>query len=92
MPSKNVPKHLIPLLRGAVDTFVTNPIIFLPFITIAFVQLMVLEILYFTQQFPLAVFFNPIINTLWGERFTRYPYNFEILPKLFQNALRKFSG
>jgi len=85
MPSKKFPKQLIPLLRGSVDTFVNNPIILIPFITIAFVQLLVLEVLYFSPRFPLSSFFNPIIWTKWGMQFIHYPNNILILPKLFQN-------
>jgi hypothetical protein len=85
MPSKKVPKHLMVLLRGSVDAFVNSPIILLPFITIAFVQLFVLEVLYFSPRFPLSAFFNPIVGTLWGAEFTHYPNNILLLPKLFQN-------
>jgi len=86
MPSKKVPRHLIPHLRGSIDVFVTNPVILIPFLSIAFFQLLALEILYFAPRFPLAVFFNPIVQTLWGEQFVHYPNNFMILPKLFQNV------
>jgi len=86
MPSKKVPGHLIPLLRGSIDTYVTNPVILIPFLSIAFVQLLALEILYFAPRYPLAAFFNPIVQTLWGERFVHYPNNLLILPKLFQNV------
>jgi len=85
MPSKMVPRQLMPLLKGAVDAFYNNPIILLPFITIAFVQLLALEILYFSPRFPLSSFFNPIVGTLWGMEFTHYPNSILILPKLFQN-------
>jgi len=85
MPSKKVLKQLIPLIKGSVDTFVNNPIILLPFLTIAFVQLLALEILYFLPRFPLSAFFNPIIGTLWGTEFIHYPKNVLIIPKLFQN-------
>ncbi|MCK5014298.1 MAG: hypothetical protein KAS66_10800 [Candidatus Omnitrophica bacterium] len=86
MPRKKVPKELVGLLRGAINTFTTHPIILVPFVTIAFVQVFVLEILYFVPRFPLSDFFNPIIRTLWGEEFIHYPSNFIILPKLFQYA------
>jgi len=59
MPSKKIPRQFMPLLKGAVDTVFNNPIILLPFITIAFVQLFALEILYFSPRFPLSSFFNP---------------------------------
>jgi len=83
MPSKKVPKHLVPLLKGSVDTFINNPIILIPFITIAFVQLFALEVLYFSPRFPLSTFFNPIIATLWGADFIHYPNNVIIIQKLF---------
>jgi len=87
MPLKKAPKHhIIPQLRGAIDTFVNNPVILIPFLTIAFIQLLILEMLYFFPRFPLSMFFNPIVTTLWGGEFVHYPNNFIILPKLFQNA------
>ena len=84
--SQRTLKQLTPLLRGSVETFTSNPLILTPFLTIAFVQLLVLEILYFAPQYPLSVFFNPLVGTLWGEEFVHYPDNFLILPKLFQNT------
>jgi len=86
MPSKKAPRHIVPLLRGAIDTFVNNPVILIPFLTIAFIQLLILEMLYFFPRFPLSMFFNPIVSTLWGSEYIHYPNNFIILPKLFQNA------
>lgn len=86
MPLKRVPKQLIPLLMGSVDTYMANPVILVPFVTLAFIQLLVLEILYFSPQYPLSVFFNPIVHTLWGEEYVHYPSNFLILPKLFQSV------
>lgn len=86
MPRRKIPKDLVALLNGAISTFIAHPIILFPFVIIAFLQLFILETLYFAQRFPLAVFFNPIVRTLWGEEFIRYPNNFLILPKLFQYA------
>src|SRR3989338_4563138 len=86
MAMKNTSKQLVPLLRGAVNTFISRPIILLPFMTIAFIQLVILELLYFAPRFPMSAFFNPIVQTLWGEKFTHYPNNFIVLPKLFQYA------
>jgi len=84
MPFKKVPTRVIPLLRGSVDTLFNNPIILFPFLTTGFIQLLILEMLYFSPRFPLAGFFNPIVKTLWGEKFIHYPHNIVILPKLFQ--------
>src|SRR3990167_8068562 len=86
MPIKNVPKQLIPLLKGSVDTYIAHPVILIPFLTLAFIQLLILEILFFFPRYPLSVFFNPIVRTLWGEGFVHFPNNYLILPKLFQNA------
>ena len=86
MSSKKVSKQIIPLLREAVNACAANPVILIPFITLAFVQLLALEILYFFPRFPLSVFLNPVVQTLWGGEFVHYPNNFLILPKLFQNV------
>ena len=83
-PAK-APQRFNLLLRSSIDTFINNPVILIPFATIAFIQLLAIEILYFAPCFPLSAFFNPIIKALWGGEFTHYPNNFLILPKLFQN-------
>lgn len=86
MPARKVPKHLISLLKGSVDTYIAHPVILIPFVTIAFIQLLVLEILYFSPRFPLSIFFNPVVKSLWGGQYVHYPANFLVLPKLFQNV------
>jgi hypothetical protein len=60
--------------------------IFYPFIIIVFINLLVLEILYFLPRYPLSVFFTPIISRIWGEQFMHYPMNLMLLPKLFYYA------
>ncbi len=80
------PKQIIPLLRESVNSFVANPIILFPFIATAFIQLFVLEIIYFSPRFPLVRFFGPVIRRLEGEIYLHYPYSFMILPKWFQAA------
>lgn len=79
-------KQLIPLLKEAVNSFVANPIILLPFITTAFIQMLVLEIIYFAPRFPLVHFFGPIIRRMEGEAYLHYPQHLLILPKWFQTA------
>ncbi len=86
MSPKNTNKQLIPLLRESINSYIANPIILLPFITIAFIQLLVLEVIYFAPQFPLVKFFGPLIQRLEGEAFLHYPQNLIILPKWFQTA------
>ncbi len=67
MTKKNADKQLMPLLTGAVNACVANPIILFPFVTAAFIQLFILEILYFSPRFPLSTFFGPIIRTFWSD-------------------------
>jgi hypothetical protein len=86
MNHKNTNKQLIPLLRESINSYIANPIILLPFVTIAFIQMLILEILYFAPQFPLVTFFGPLIQKLEGEVFLHYPQNLIILPKWFQTA------
>ena len=40
--------------------------IFYPFIIIVFINLFVLEILYFSARYPLSIFFAPIIGRIFG--------------------------
>ncbi len=77
-------KQLVPLLKEAVNSFVSNPIILFPFVTTAFIQLFVLEIIYFSPRFPLVYFFGPIIRRMEGEAYLHYPQHLFILPKWFQ--------
>ena len=79
-------KKIIPLLRESVNSFVANPIILFPFVTTAFIQLFILEIIYFAPRFPLVYFFGPIIRRMAGEAYLHYPQHLLILPKWFQTA------
>lgn len=86
MASSNPKRQLIPLLRESLNIYMSNPLILLPFVTIAFIQLLVLEVLYFAPSFPLVRFFGPLIQKLEGETYLHYPQSFLILPKWFQIA------
>ena len=77
-------KKIFPSLKNALVTLFSHPAIIVPFIVIAFIQLLILEIVYFIPRYPLNMFFEPIITKLWGEQFMHYPYNIAIMPKLFQ--------
>ena len=79
-------KKVFPLLKSSIDTILSNWIILLPYITIVFIQLFILEILYFSNRFPLKIFFGPIIRTLSKENFLHYPLNLFLLPELFQQV------
>ena len=75
--------NLAVLLSGAANIIKAHPHILYPLCLYAFLQLFVLEILYFSPRFPLSAFFGPLITTLWGGTFLHYPFNFILLPKLF---------
>ncbi len=77
-------KQIIPLLRESVNSLVANPIILLPFMTVAFFQMLLLEIIYFSSQFPLVHFFGPIIRRTVGETYLHYPKHLLLLPQWFQ--------
>ena len=79
-------KQLIPLIRGAIGTLVEHPIILFPFLTIAFFQLLTVEILYFSIRPPLSSFFAPIITWKFGGQFLHYPLNYIAVLKLFHYA------
>jgi hypothetical protein len=60
-----------------------NPIILMPFVFIAFLELLALEFIYFSSMVPLSYIANPIIRKFFGENFLHYPANLVILPRLF---------
>ena len=76
--------QLLVYLKEAVQVILRNPVTLYPLATIIFVHLLVLEILYFANRFPLIKFFGPIIERRWGETYLHYPFNFEVIPRLFQ--------
>ena len=80
------PPDFLALLKTSVNTILANPLILFPFCTIAFVQLFVLEILYFVPRYPLTVFFGPIIRKLWAESYLHYPNYLVLLPELFHKV------
>src|SRR3989338_2212655 len=71
------------LLSSAVNILMARPVILYPLCLYAFLQLLILEILYFSACFPLSLFFAPLIKRLWSDAFLHYPFNFILLPKLF---------
>ncbi|MFC1699696.1 hypothetical protein ACFL1I_07065 [Candidatus Omnitrophota bacterium] len=64
----------------------TNPVVILPFLIIAFLEALALEIIYFAPRKPLAYLFSPVIRKMFGEPFNHYPSNFLAMPKLFYYA------
>ncbi|VAX35404.1 Electron transport complex protein RnfD [hydrothermal vent metagenome] len=85
MPS-NKPLHKQPLaiLKASSCSLISHPVILFPFCISAFIQLLVLEILYFAPRYPLNTIFGLIIERIWGKAYLHYPFNLTLLPKLFQ--------
>ncbi len=79
-------KKVFPLLKSSIDAIFTNPAILFPYATLVFIQLFILEILYFSNRTPLDQFFAPLIRTIWKENFLHYPMNLFLLPELFQEV------
>jgi hypothetical protein len=68
---------------AAFELIVTKPIIIFPFIIIALLETMVLELAYFSTRPPISGISVPIIRKFFGEPFVHYPGILIILPKLF---------
>lgn len=79
-------KQPLSLLRSALNTLIEKPIVLFPFSILVFIQLLILEILFFAPRFPLIKIFGPIIRNLAGEVYLHYPFNFTVLSGWFQNT------
>ena len=86
MNKENAVSRPLALFKLALDTLDRNPVILYPLVILAALQLAILALLYFANQYPLSNFFDPLIARLWSERFLRYPLNLLLLPKLFYYA------
>jgi len=85
---KKIPERkILPLLSNTLYILRENKIILFPYMIILFLQLLLLEILYFFPRYPLNKFFNPIVSKLWSDHYLHYPLNFVLLPKLYQYLL-----
>ena len=63
-----------------------DPTLFILFSIIAFLDLLALLVLFFAPTPPVSYILAPIIRNFWSEKFLHYPYNFSLLPKLFNCA------
>ncbi len=83
MQKNAIYRHPVAVLKVSLGILAGHPVIFYPFILIALLQLLALEMLYFLPRYPLVIFFGPVVRRIWHETFLHYPYNFILLPKLF---------
>lgn len=74
------------LLGASMSCLFKNPKILYPFAILAFVQLLLMQILFFAPRFPLAMFFGPIIMRIKGAAYMQYPLNFDLMNHWFQSA------
>lgn len=61
---------------------VKNPSVLMPFVIIAFLETLALELIYFSTRKPILLFSGPIIKKFFGEPFLHYPANLILLPKI----------
>jgi len=85
MSTKISIKQSFNLLRNSIDLLFKNPQILYPFGVLAFIQLLLMEVLFFSTRFPLVKVFGPIIERLRGAVFLRYPFNFDLISSVFQD-------
>ena len=82
-------KHIqnpMTLLHSSYNILLNHPNILHPIVILGFIQLIALEILYFSIRFPLNSFFSPIIKVRWDQSFLHYPLNLLLLPSLLYEA------
>ena len=68
------------------NLIVKKPIVLLPFIIVAFLEFLALELIYFSSRSPLVKICGPIVRKFYGEAFLHYPGNLVLLPKLLYYA------
>ncbi len=76
----------INILRTTISLYKNNKTIFTPYIVLVFINLLFLQILYFSPKYPLSAFFSQITSRIFGEQFLHYPYDLTLLPKLYYYA------
>src|SRR3989339_693704 len=63
-----------------------DPRILLPFLCIVLFQYATLLTLFFAPRPPFSIVLAPVIRAFWGDQFLHYPYNFLLLPQLYNYA------
>ncbi|MFA5145931.1 MAG: hypothetical protein WC515_00910 [Candidatus Omnitrophota bacterium] len=66
-----------------VELMAKNPRVLMPFIFIAFFEILALELIYFSPRWPISLVVDPIVKKFFGEGLTHYPAHLAILGKLF---------
>ncbi|MBL7068992.1 MAG: hypothetical protein ISS34_03970 [Candidatus Omnitrophica bacterium] len=71
---------------AALELLAARPIVLMPFLVLALIQGLFLELLYFSSRRPLSFIADPLIRKFFGAGFTHYPAELILLPKLFAYA------
>jgi len=69
-----------------IEVMRSKPVVIMPFVVVAFLECLALEIIYFAQATPIRYITNPIIKKFFGEAFLHYPGTMMALPRLFYYA------
>ncbi|MEW5895761.1 MAG: hypothetical protein AB1650_08425 [Candidatus Omnitrophota bacterium] len=85
MSQKVSAKQTFSLILNSIFTLFKNPQILYPFGILAFIQLLIMEVLFFAPRNPLSFIFKPIITRLKGEAYLHYPLNFDLMNHWFQS-------
>jgi len=86
MSAKITVRQAFPILGEAIATLFRNPQLLYPFCILGFVQLLLMEVLFFANRFPLSVICAPIITRLKGPQYLHYPFNYELVNHWFQSS------
>ncbi|MCR4337396.1 MAG: hypothetical protein NUV91_06280 [Candidatus Omnitrophica bacterium] len=89
--SSSIQKNPAVILRNAVNTIVSNPIILFPLSVTAFIQILCLEVIFFAPRQPLSHFFAPLIRYFNGEIYLHYPQNFALLNEWYHSYLLQYT-
>jgi len=71
---------------AAFDMMTKHPVIMLPFVFIAFLEALSLEIIFFSARSPISAVSGPVIKKFFGEGFLHYPADLMLLPRTFHFA------
>jgi len=86
MSTKISIKQAFPILGSSISSLFKNPQILYPFGILAFIQLFIMEVLFFANRWPLVKIFGPIISRIKGAVYLHYPYNYELIHHWFQSS------
>lgn len=72
--------------KSVVDLVLSEPKIFFPFLWLAGCEVIALYILACSPHVPVNFIMAAPIRRIWGDIYLHYPFNYEILPRLFYYA------